>query len=133
MTASNTSKHTQKVPPTAPIRYLGVHFTLDLNWKTQKTIVDNKIKKICEGIRRSPLGYTQSVVAANLLAGGLANFHFLIADFSRSAIQEWDNAITNTLKQKLGVGQHTANIHLTLPCLAGKTHFVPLEALWDSI
>ena len=80
--ATNTSKHTQKVPPTAPIRYLGVHFTLDLNWKTQKTLVDQKIKKICDGIRRSPLSYTQSVVAANLLAGGLANFHFLIVDFS---------------------------------------------------
>ena len=95
--------------------------------------MDQKIKKICDGIRRSPLSYTQSVVAANLLAGGLANFHFLIADFSRSTIQEWDTAITNTLKQKLGIGTHTANIHFTLPCLAGKTHFVPLEALWDSI
>ena len=96
----------------------------------QREFVDQKIKKtICEGIRRSPLSYTQSVVAANLLAGGLANFHFLIADFPRSTIKDWDSKIIATLKKKLNIGEHTANIHFTLPCLAGKTHFVPLESL----
>ena len=78
---------TKRIPSTEPIRYLGVYFTIDLKWKAQIMLVDQKIKNICEGIRRSPLSYTQSVVAANLLAGGLANFHFLIADFSRSTIK----------------------------------------------
>ena len=67
------------------------------------------------------------------MAGGLANFHFLIADFPRSTIKDWDSKIIATLKKKLNIGEHTANIHFTLPCLAGKTHFVPLESLWDSI
>ena len=98
-----------------------------------KNFSRSKIKNICEGIRRSPLNYTQSVVAANLLAGGLANFHFLIADFPRSTIREWDSLIINTLKKKLNIGGSTANIHFTLPCLAGQTHFVPLESLCDSI
>jgi hypothetical protein len=124
---------TKRIPSTEPIRYLGVYLTVDLKWKMQREFVDQKIKTICEGIRRSPLSYTQSVVAANLLAGGLANFHFLIADFPRSTIKDWDSKIIATLKKKLNIGEHTANIHFTLPCLAGKTHFVPLESLWDSI
>ena len=130
---TNKCETTKRVPPTEPIRYLGVYFTLDLKWKAQADFIDLKIKNICEGIRRSPLSYSQSVVAANLLAGGLANFHFLIADFPRTTIREWDSKIINTLKRKLNIGTNAANIHFTLPCLAGKSHFVPLESLWDAI
>ena len=130
---TNTHEPTNRKAKTDTIRYLGVHFSLNLDWRTQRQLVEEKVNNIAQGIARSQLGYQQSVVAANLLAGGLANFHFLIADFSRDFIRSLDRKITQALKQKLGVSASTADIHLTLPCLAGPTHYVTMESIWDSI
>ena len=126
-------KPATKVPPSAPVRYLGIHISLDLRWKSHITIMDEHIKAICKNLEIAPITYPQAQIAVNLMLGGFANFHFQYVDIPRTTIRAWDNKIYAALNSKLSLPPGTAHLQHSLPCLAGKNYFRTLESLWDGI
>jgi hypothetical protein len=123
------TKPATKVPPSNPVRYLGIHLTLDLKWAHHVNIMDKHIRAICANLENAPITYPQAQIAVNLMLGGFANFHFQYVGIPRSTIKGWDNKIISTLNKKLGLLKGTAHIQHTLPRLAGKNYFRTLESL----
>ena len=119
--------------PNDPVRYLGVHLTMTLNWKTSINKIEHTIRDLARNIVHSPLNYPQALRAANMVIGGYTNFHFQFVPIPPSTLQKWDNTILSALSKKTGCPENIAHIHHVLPNLCGKHHFRLLSSLYPAI
>lgn len=93
--------------PHTPFRYLGVYFTLNLNWMHQEIQVETKLRRLAEELRARRLTYAETAILYKMVVVPIVAYVCSLAGVSEAFLRRWDNVFGRILLNKRSIGQGT--------------------------
>lgn len=94
--------------PRKPFRYLGVHFTMQLDWAHQLTIVKTALKSMARGLKVSGGKPYQKMRTIHSCIRSKVRYAFCVAPYTDKDIQELDSIISRACKDAHGLPSYLA-------------------------
>ena len=101
----------QSVPfhnPTTPFRYLGVHFTMHLDWTQQLRLVKTTLQSMARGLKVSGGTPYQKMRTIHTCIRSKVRYAFCVAPYTDRDIQELDSIISRACKAAHGLPHYLA-------------------------
>ena len=109
ITWPTTSKAFKTVPPNEPIRYLGAHITLDLDWTAQIGKMNKNIMHVVSCLNHGSLSLIQASLLAKFVTGPKLEIGLRHADIPPEKTANWDKWLASAIAKRAGL-KH-ANLH----------------------
>ena len=93
----------QYSPPTSPFTYLGVTFTLNLDWSHHKTQALLTCTDLCQKVQRSPFTPQQKLLTLHRLIKRKVAYAFPAVPYSPNELNKLDTEITKVTRAAYGV------------------------------
>ena len=107
-------------------RYLGVWFELNLKWKRQREILENKFKGLKQDIGRSNPTREQAIYCVNAVINAAIKYPLQVAHIPASTLRTWDSRNRATIRKAGFLPTHIgAAMHL--PKSAGGLGLMSME------
>ena len=124
-----SGKPFETVCPTKPVRYLGLHVTLDLDWKPQVNKLQALVHSTVAHLDSGRLTLLQGLSITKYVTGPKMEIGMRHASIPREKLRKWDQMLSRSLCKRAGVTD--GSIHLSGTAVALK--FTPLEDIYDTV
>ena len=105
----------QLIPPDKPFKYLGILFTLTLNWQPQFKAVEAMIYEKGEQLVQSSLSQRQKLLCEEQTIMAAVRYAFCITPYKPGQLKKLDAARARIIKAILGLPGSTSNDFIYLP------------------
>lgn len=124
-----SGKPFETVCPTKPIRYLGAHITLDLDWTPQVNKLQALVYTTAAHVDSGRLSLLQGISITKYVTGPRMEIGMRHAHIPRKLLRKWDKVLMSSLCKSAGITDGT--VHATGTAASFK--ITPLEDLYDTV
>jgi ribonuclease HI len=128
--------------PRKPFRYLGVQFTMNLDWSAQYQLTRDTIRDMCNNMKHSYARTSQKMRTLNTCIRTKIRYAFCVAPYSKAQLKALDSLLCRAAKEAYGLLNSTATAvahedvnkgGLGCPSLLAEYNTVQLQRLTEAL
>lgn len=94
--------------PRTPFRYLGVQFTINLDWSAQYQLTRDTIREMCQNMKHSYATTSQKMRTLNSCIRTKIRYAFCVAPYTKAQLKALDSPLCKAAKEAYGLPNSTA-------------------------